>query len=163
AAADTTAAPAGQVAQPIGGDAKPAASTDADKPVQPAKSAAEDKPAEGKPADAKPGGAAVTSAPAAASPEAAPPAATAAAPAAPPHAAAASPPAAPRRPRAGCCNCRTAARTRQWQVRSHHRRQERSHANRGFLFEPQLRAIVDRRRQVQCARQGGDRLSAPCR
>ena len=83
AAADTTAAPAGQVAQPIGGDAKPAASTDADKPVQPAKSAAEDKPAEGKPADAKPGGAAVTSAPAAASPEAAPPAATAAAPAAP--------------------------------------------------------------------------------
>src|SRR5262249_59841960 len=83
AAADTTAAPAGQVAQPIGGDAKPAASTDADKPVQPAKSAAEDKPAEGKPADAKPGGAAVTSAPAPASPQAAPPAATAAAPAAP--------------------------------------------------------------------------------
>jgi murein L,D-transpeptidase YcbB/YkuD len=82
AAADTAAAPAGQVAQPVGG-AKPAASTDADKPVQPAKSAAEGKPAEGKPADANPGGAAVTSAPAAASPEAAPPAATAAAPAAP--------------------------------------------------------------------------------
>jgi L,D-transpeptidase YcbB len=76
-------------------DAQPAASTDAARPTEPAKAAAEAKPAESKaaetkaetkpgetkPAEAKPSDATVTSAPA--TPEATPPAATAAAPAAP--------------------------------------------------------------------------------
>jgi murein L,D-transpeptidase YcbB/YkuD len=102
AASDMTAA--GQAAQLVGGPAKPetkpetkpAASADTAQPGEPAKSAAEGKPAEVKPADttaaetkpaeskpaeAKPGDTAVTSAPATANPEAVRPA-TAAAPAA---------------------------------------------------------------------------------
>ena len=87
AASDTTPAASSQAAQSVGGeakpeanpDAKPAASADTAQPGEPAKSAAEGKPAETKPAEAKPGDTAVTSAPATANPEAAPPA-TAAAP-----------------------------------------------------------------------------------
>jgi murein L,D-transpeptidase YcbB/YkuD len=84
AASDTSPAAVGQTTQSIGGEAKPAASTDIVRPGEPAKSAAEDKsagikPAETKPADGKPNDAVVTSAPVTAAPEAAPPA-TAAAP-----------------------------------------------------------------------------------
>ena len=58
---------------------------------------------------------------------------------------------------------RTAARTCQWQVRPRYRQQEGPHADRHILFRPHLRAVVDQRRQGQCARHGGDRLSSPCR
>ena len=82
AASDTAPTVSGQAAQSLGGEAKseakpeakPAASTDTAQPGEPAKSAAEDKPAEGKPAEAKSSDTAVTSAPATANPEAAPPA-----------------------------------------------------------------------------------------
>ncbi len=75
-------APAGnpQSASETKTEAKPAAGSDAAKTAEPAKPAAENKPAEANPAGAKPSDAAVTTAPATASPEAAPPAAAAAAP-----------------------------------------------------------------------------------
>ncbi len=90
---DTSAAKPAEAAAPAGNpqsaggevktEAKPATASDAPQPTEPAKSAAENKPADAKHADAKPSDAATTSAPAATGPEAAPPAANAAA-AAPP-------------------------------------------------------------------------------
>jgi L,D-transpeptidase YcbB len=92
---DTPAAKPAEAAAPAGNpqsagseaksEAKPATASDAAQPTEPAKSAAENKPADAKPADAKPADAkpsdaAVTGAPAATGPEAAPPAANAAAP-----------------------------------------------------------------------------------
>ena len=44
-----------------------------------------------------------------------------------------------------------------------HRQQESPYADRRFLFRPQLRAALDHRRQGQCARHRGGRLSGPCR
>ena len=71
--------------------------------------------------------------------------------------------AARRAPRPRRRHRRSVARTRQRQVRPRDQQQERPDADRRVLFRPQLQAAVDHRRQGQRQRQGGDRLSRPCR
>ena len=68
-----------------------------------------------------------------------------------------------RSPPTGRADRRSIARTRQRQIRPHHRQQEGPAADRRVLFRPQLPAAVDHRRQGQRARHRGHRLSRPCR